>query len=89
MYRKHGAFWHVAAQGEKRIWTRLCPIADGIPAMYRALAEIETAEIHADTMPKMIADWLRDVGSLPGLPSLLVDHFCWAKAVSIRRIALR
>jgi integrase len=63
VYRKHGAFWHVAAQGPKRIWTRLCPIADGMPAMYRALAEIETAEIHADTMPKMIADWLRDVGS--------------------------
>ena len=54
VYRKHGAFWHVAAQGPKRIWTRLCPIADGIPAMYRALAELETAEIHADTMPKDI-----------------------------------
>lgn len=63
MYRKHGAFWHVAAQGDKRIWTRLCPIADGIPAMYRALAEIETAELQADTMPRMIEDWLRDVGS--------------------------
>lgn len=22
VYRKHGAFWHVAALGDKRIWTR-------------------------------------------------------------------
>lgn len=63
VYRKHGAFWHVAALGDKRIWTRLCSLADGMAAMYRALAEIETAELQADTMPRMIEDWLRDVGS--------------------------
>ena len=75
VYRKHGAFWHVAAQGPKRIWTRLCPIADGIPAMYRALAEVETAEIQADTMPKMIGDWLREFTAAQAAQEDALRHF--------------
>ncbi len=63
VYEKNGAFWHVAAQGKKRVWTRLCAVSEGMPAMYRALAEIGARDIVADTMPKLIADWLQNVGS--------------------------
>lgn len=63
VFAKNGAYWHVAAQGEKRIWTRLCAIRDGLPALYRALAEIEARDVRDDSMPRLIGDWLKDVGS--------------------------
>lgn len=63
VYAKNGAYWHVAAQGKKRIWTRLCALKDGLPAMYRALADLAQADVVRDTMPSLIADWLREVGS--------------------------
>lgn len=63
VYAKNGAYWHVAANGPKRIWTRLCSIREGLPAMYRALADIEARDVLDDSMPGLIGDWLRDVGS--------------------------
>lgn len=63
VFAKSGAYWHVRAAGVKRIWTRLCAISDGMPAMYRALADLEQADMARDHMPAMIADWLKEVGS--------------------------
>lgn len=62
VYPKNGAYWHVAAEGKKRIWTRLSGLREGLPAMYRALAEIEARDILDDSMPSVVRDWLRDVG---------------------------
>lgn len=62
VYAKNGAYWHVAAVGKKRIWTRLCALTDGMPGMYRALADVEQADVAQDTMPRLVADWLREVG---------------------------
>lgn len=63
VFIKDGSFYHVAAIGAKRVWTRLCRVKEGLPTMYRALAEIEQAGIVDDMMPAMVADWMRDVGS--------------------------
>lgn len=59
---KHGAYYHVRADGAKRIWTRLSAVKDGLPTMYRALADMEQADVVDDMMPAVIAGWLRDVG---------------------------
>lgn len=61
VYIKGGTFWHVRADGKKRIWTKLCAVRDGMPAMYRALADMEQAELKSDLMPAMIADWMLEV----------------------------
>lgn len=63
VFEKNGAFWHVRAEGDKRKWTRLCAVREGLPAMYRALADLEAQDLLDDSMPKLIGDWLRDVGS--------------------------
>ncbi len=63
VYTKHGAYYYVTADGKRRIWTRLCSIRDGLPAMYAALSGVIDSDVLDDTMPKLIADWLRAVGS--------------------------
>lgn len=63
VYAKNGAYWHVAAIGTKRKWTRLCAIRDGLPAMYRALADIQQKGVVSDTMPSLVNDWLKEVST--------------------------
>lgn len=63
VYERSGSFYHVRADGSKRIWTKLCRVRDGLPAMYRALADLEAIKGLDDAMPKLIADWLKDVSS--------------------------
>lgn len=63
VYAKDGSYWHVRAEGEKRKWTKLCRIKEGLPAMYRALAKL-TEERELDrSMARVIADWERDIAS--------------------------
>lgn len=61
VFVKNGAFWHVRAEGEKRIWKRLSSIADGLPAMYIALANLEASGIRNDLMDSLIDTWMREV----------------------------
>ena len=63
VFEKSGSFYHVRADGERRIWTKLCRVADGLPTMYRALAELETVRGLDDAMPKLVADWLTEVSA--------------------------
>lgn len=60
---KSGSYWHVRAEGKKRVWTKLCRVRDGMPAMYRALADLEQAELKSEMMPALIADWMLEVSS--------------------------
>ena len=55
VYLKHRAYYLVTLQNR---WVRLCAEADGLPAMYRALAKITDAEVTRDLMPAVIARWL-------------------------------
>jgi integrase len=63
VYEKHGAYYHVRAEGASRVWTKLCRVKDGLPAMYRALAELAAADVLDDSMPRLIGEWLKAVGS--------------------------
>lgn len=60
----HGRWYClVTAEGKKRIWTKLTLIRDGIPALYRKLAEIHARDVAPDRMPALITDWLAEVGA--------------------------
>ena len=76
-------YYRVRAVGAKRIWTKLSPIADGLPAMYTALAQGLAAQVADDRMPAVIAAWQRDV--MPRhAPKTQVDdkHMCQVIAES-------
>ncbi|MEG0002629.1 MAG: tyrosine-type recombinase/integrase [Comamonas sp.] len=63
VYKKHGSYWHVRSSGKKKLWTRLSSISDGLPALYRALAEVEQEDTAQDLMPALIKTWLIEVDS--------------------------
>ena len=63
VHTKHGAYYLVRQLEGVRRWMRLSAISDGLPAMYRALAEAETAGMIDDKMPKLVALWMQEVGS--------------------------
>lgn len=55
VYERHGA-WHFVDLAGK--WHKLARVADGLPAMYRALAKLQ--DVHRDgLLPAVIADWLK------------------------------
>jgi len=54
-------YYRVRAEGNRRIWTKLCPIADGLPALYAALAQQLADQVADDRMPALIAAWQRNV----------------------------
>jgi integrase len=54
-------FYLVTAQGTKRIWTKLSLIADGLPALYQALAREKESAAGVYTMPSLIATWQTEV----------------------------
>lgn len=59
VHQKHGAYYYVA----QNKWTRLSRVADGTPALYRALAELHAQDVPDGTMAMLIARWLKDVSS--------------------------
>lgn len=60
----HGRWYClVTAEGKKRIWTKLTLIKDGIPALYRKLADLKARDVAPDRMPAMITDWLTEVSA--------------------------
>lgn len=56
-------FYLVTADGAKRKWSKLTPIKDGIPALYRKLADLAARDIAPDRMPALITDWLDEVSA--------------------------
>lgn len=63
IHAKHGAYYLVRQVNKERRWFRLSSIDDGLPALYRALADHESAGVANDKMTALIADWMREVGS--------------------------
>lgn len=58
---KNGRFYRVRAEGTKRIWMPLTRVKDGLPALYRALAAIDTATVSDNTLPALIGLWQNEV----------------------------
>lgn len=63
VHPKHGAYYLVRQVNKQRSWTRLSSIADGMPALYRALADAEAAGATDDRMKTLVSEWLREVGA--------------------------
>jgi integrase len=55
VYEKHGAYYFVTME---RKWLRLCSTKDGLPAMYRALADLTERERTSNFVPAVIARWI-------------------------------
>lgn len=55
VYEKHGAYYFVTIE---RKWIRLCAVADGLSAMYEALAATLKADNTHDSMPAVIGRWV-------------------------------
>lgn len=55
VYLKHGAYYFVDIESK---WTRLCAEKDGLPAMYRALADLTDSEATSDRMPAVLTRWM-------------------------------
>lgn len=63
VYPKGRWYYLVTAEGKKRIWTKLTLIADGIPALYRKLADLKARDIAPDRVPMLVVDWQKEIGS--------------------------
>lgn len=61
VFQKGRWYYHVHAEGARRVWLKLSLVADGLPALYRALAQLERERVADDRMPALIADWQREV----------------------------
>jgi integrase len=61
VFAKGRWYYRVRAEGKKRVWVKLCPIAEGLPGLYGALARLLATQVADDRMPAVIAAWQRDV----------------------------
>jgi integrase len=59
-------YYLVTAEGKKRIWTKLTLQRDGIPALYRKLADMAARDVAPDRMPALVTTWLDEVGAAHG-----------------------
>lgn len=55
-------YYLVRAEGKKRVWDKLTRLQEGLPTLYRKLAELASAEIRDDRMPAIVVAWQREVG---------------------------
>lgn len=53
-------YYLVRAEGEKRIWTKLTLIRDGLASLYRKLAEEHAKDVAPDRMPLIAQAWLKE-----------------------------
>lgn len=56
VYERHGAWYYVDAAGK---WHKLCRVKEGMPRMYRALADLTDSEAATERMPAVIGRWLQ------------------------------
>jgi integrase len=61
VFLRSGRYYHVSAEGKRRVWVSLSRVREGLPALYAALAQIERERIADDRMSALIADWQLDV----------------------------
>jgi integrase len=61
VYPKGRWYYLVTAEGEKRIWSKLTMIRDGLPALYRKLADVAARDVAPDRIPALVSDWMAEV----------------------------
>lgn len=63
VHAKHGAYYLVRQVDKKRTWLRLSTVRDGLPAMYRALADAEMQGAVDERMGALCSLWLQEVST--------------------------
>ena len=61
VFLRGGRYYHVHAEGKRRVWNPLTRVKEGLPALYAALAQLERERVADDRMAALIADWQLDV----------------------------
>ena len=84
IFLKGKRYYLVRADGNKRIWTKLTKVADGLPMLYRKLADIEAADIQSDLMPAIVAGWRRDVSEATHSKKTQADDLYLTKEIATR-----
>lgn len=54
-------YYLVTAEGKRRVWTKLTLIKDGIPALYRKLADLAAQDIAPDRIPAVVVEWQKEI----------------------------
>ncbi len=57
VFPKNGSYYLVRAEGERRIWVKLCRMTEGLSGLYLALARQTAKGTRPEAMPALIADW--------------------------------
>lgn len=58
-------YYLVTAEGKKRLWKKLTMIREGLPALYRKLADEHARDVAPDRMPALVTMWLEERGDPP------------------------
>lgn len=53
-------YYLIVAEGKKRVWKKLTLIQDGLPALYRKLADEHASEVAPDRVPALAQLWLKE-----------------------------
>lgn len=69
-------FYLVTAEGKRRVWTKLTETRDGLPALYRKLADVAARDVAPDRVPALVADWMAEV--MPGHADSTQENDRWA-----------
>lgn len=56
-------YYLVKAEGKKRVWNKLTRIKDGVPTLYRKLADLAAEDVADDTMGAVVAAWESEISS--------------------------
>lgn len=63
VYVRAGRYYHVSADGKRRVWRKLTQVGEGLAALYTALAAMHAEGVADDMMPALIVAWQREVGA--------------------------
>jgi hypothetical protein len=57
-------------------WTKLTLVRDGLPALYRKLADLHARDVAPDRIPALVTDWQTEV--MPGHAAKTQENDQWA-----------
>lgn len=57
----YGRYFLVVSEGTRKKWIPLTRVSEGLPAFYRALADLKEQATGRITIPRLVSDWERDV----------------------------
>lgn len=79
----HGRWYYlVVPEGKKRKWQKVSLIKDGIPTLYRKLAEMHDRDVVPDRLPALAQDWLVEVSTVEHSTKTQVNDAWYVEIIS-------